>query len=291
MTTKKQHSKQQTDLSEKAKEMIAGTSIAWSKSKEEIWAELEQRMEAKHPAGKTIVMGSRRWLAVAATIALLAGVAVFMQVYTKTIGVPAGKHSTVLLPDGSNVRLNAQSAVTYKPLMWSFSRKIRFEGEAYFDVKPGKKFEVVSTIGKTTVLGTSFNIYARNNDYQVTCVTGKVIVAPKHHNETTILQPGQQAVLKQDGSLELFSGVNTSQTISWMENILNFTSVPLPKVFEEIGRQYGVVIRFPGQPDHIYTGTFKRTSDVEHALKLVCKPFNLKFTRTSEDEYTISGNQ
>ena len=31
-------------------------------------------------------------------------------------------------------------------------------------------------MAKTVVLGTSFNIYSRNTNYQVTCVTGKVRV-------------------------------------------------------------------------------------------------------------------
>jgi transmembrane sensor len=288
---KKQHIKQQSDLSEKTKRMITGTTIEWSKSKEEIWAELEQRIEAKQPAGRTVVMGTRAWLAVAATIALLTAIAVFMQVYTKTVGVPSGKHSTVILPDGSQVRLNAQSAIIFKPLMWNFSRNVRFEGEAYFEVKPGKKFEVVSAYGKTSVLGTSFNIYARNKDYQVTCVTGKVMVMQTQNNKTTILYPGQQAVIKKDGLLDVFSGVNTEQTTAWLNNILTFTSMPLPKVFEEISRQYGIVIRFPGDLDYIYTGTFKKTTPVENALNLVCKPFMLKLNRTSEDEYAISRNQ
>ena len=57
-----------------------------------------------------------------------------------------------------------------------FSRKVSLEGEAFFEVNPGKKFEVVSKFGKTIVLGTSFNIYSRNSSYQVTCMTGKVKV-------------------------------------------------------------------------------------------------------------------
>jgi len=91
--------------------------------------------------------------------------------------------------------------------------------------------------------------------------------------------------------LDVNSGVNTDQTISWLNNILNFTSTPLPKVFEEVGRQYGVVIQYPGDLDNIYTGTFKGSTNVETALDLICKPFNLNITRTSEDEYIISRNQ
>ncbi len=112
----------------------------------------------------------------AAAVALLVGISVLMQVYTKTITIPAGQHSHILLRIMSHVRLNAQTTLSYKPLLWKFSRKVSLEGEAYFEVQKGKKFEVISTNGKTVVLGTSFNIYSRNNNYQVTCVTGKVRV-------------------------------------------------------------------------------------------------------------------
>ena len=225
MTERKQHSKSKAELSEKTTEMIAGIHIAWSKSKEEIWTQLEQRIEAKQPAGKTVVMGYRAWLAVAATVILLAGIAVIMQVYTKTTRVPAGKHSSILLPDGTHIQLNAQSSVTYKPLLWNFSRKLRFEGEAYFEVEPGRKFEVISEYGKTTVLGTSFNIYARNKNYLVTCVTGRVMVTETQNNKTAVLYTGQKAVLKSDGSLNVFSGVNTEHSISWINNMLSLSLI------------------------------------------------------------------
>ncbi|MBN2272884.1 MAG: FecR domain-containing protein [Bacteroidales bacterium] len=288
MTERKQHSKSKAELSEKTTEMIAGIHIAWSKSKEEIWTQLEQRIEAKQPAGKTVVMGYRAWLAVAATVILLAGIAVIMQVYTKTTRVPAGKHSSILLPDGTHIQLNAQSSVTYKPLLWNFSRKLRFEGEAYFEVEPGRKFEVISEYGKTTVLGTSFNIYARNKNYLVTCVTGRVMVTETQNNKTAVLYTGQKAVLKSDGSLNVFSGVNTEHSISWINNMLSFTSTPLSLVFEEIGRQYDVVIRFPGNLNNTYTGTFKKSVEIENSLKVVCRPFNLSFTRISKNEYIVT---
>ena len=293
MATKKQHIKQQTDLSEKTKEMIAGTYIDWGKSKEQIWAELEQRMETKQPAGRSLFMNTGLRLAIAAAIALFVGLGLFMQLYTKTMGMPAGEHGFVFLSDDSKIHLNAQTSITYKPLLYflNFSRKVRFEGEAYFEVEPGKKFEVVSDKGKTAVLGTSFNIYSRNNDYEVTCVTGKVMVTETQNNKTIILNPGQQAALNSNGLLDVYSGVNTEQTISWLRNVLNFTSMPLPKVFEEVGRQYGVEIHFPGDLDNIYTGTFQKSTNVETVLNLICKPFNLKYTRTSNDEYIISRNQ
>jgi len=267
--------------------MIAQTTIDWGKSREQIWAELEKKMDTPQ-AVKVVILKPWIKVAIAAAFALLAGIAVFMQLYTKNIKIPAGQHSQVYLPDQSLVKLNAQSTLSYKPLLWRFSRKITFEGEAYFEVNPGRKFGVISGKGSTVVLGTKFNIYARNKEYQVTCVSGSVKVSETHGISEVILNPGQKASLGPIGTLEVQSEVNTPQTLSWLDNRFSFTSFPLPGVFEEISRQYDIVIRIPEGLDNTYTGTFNKDTAVENALHLICKPFDLTFARTSNDEYVVT---
>ena len=78
------------------------------------------------------------------------------------------------------------------------------------------------------------------------------------------------------------------QSLSWLNNKFSFTSIPLPKVFEEISRQYGIKIKVSEGIDNIYTGTFNKSTSVENVLNLVCRPFNLKFTKKSENEFIIS---
>jgi transmembrane sensor len=288
MVKKHKHIEQQSDLSKEFNEMISGTYISWEKSKEQVWPEMERKIEVSPEVRVRIMAEPWFKLAMAAVFTLLVGISVFMQLYTKTIDIPAGKHLNIYLPDNSRVHLNAQSTLSYKPLLWRFSRKIKFEGEAYFEVQKGKKFEVTSGKGKTIVLGTSFNIYSRDNDYQVTCVSGTVKVMERISKKEVLLYPGQKAEVSPGGILEIRSDVNTELTLSWLANRFSFTSEPLSKVFDEIGRQYGIIISIPGDIDYTYTGTFMRNTSVEHVLNLVCRPFNLEFTRKSEDEYIIS---
>jgi len=288
MVKKQKHIEQQPDFSREITEMISGTYIPWEKSKEQVWSELERKIEAS-PSGRIRVI-ARPWLklAMAAAFTLLVGISVFMQLYTRTINIPAGQHLNIYLPDNSQAHLNAQSTLSYKPLIWRFSRHVRFEGEAYFEVQQGKKFEVTSGKGRTIVMGTSFNIYSRDNDYQVTCVSGKVKVVERISKKKVLLHQGQKAEVSPDGIIEIKSYVNTEQTLSWLANRFSFTSEPLSKVFEEIARQYGILISIPENIDNTYTGTFMKSSSVEDVLNLVCRPFNLEFTRKSKDEYIIS---
>jgi ferric-dicitrate binding protein FerR (iron transport regulator) len=103
-------------------------------------------------------------LGIAAALLLLAGIFSLLRFYTTTKSCPAGQHLSYILPDGSSVEMNADSKITFHPLWYRFARKIDFEGEGYFEVKKSKKFEVVSESGTTEVLGTSFNIYSRDNE-------------------------------------------------------------------------------------------------------------------------------
>jgi transmembrane sensor len=272
-------------------EFFSGTYVDWGKSKEQVWLELEKRMESSEPVKVRVMVSPWIKVAMAAVFALLVGFSVFMELYTKTFVVPVAQHNISYLPDGSSVHLNAQSSISYKPLLWIFSRNVRFEGEAFFEVQKGRKFQVISDNGKTEVLGTSFDIYARDDDYDVTCITGNVKVTESKKNQAVILDPGEKATVNEEGKLIIQSGSDKEQALSWMNNKLNFTSVTLTNVFKEIERQYGVDISIPENLDDIYTGTFRIDNPLEQTLDLVCKPFNLSFTLKSKDEYIITRSE
>ncbi|MCU0471761.1 MAG: FecR domain-containing protein [Bacteroidales bacterium] len=288
---KGEKNKEQNHFSKETETMISNTHILWGKSKEEAWTELEKKIDTVPSAGKIIFFRPGMKIAMAAGIALLIGISALARFYTKTINVPMGQHAEIYLPDNSRINLNAQSTISYKPLLWKYTRTVKFEGEAYFDVMKGKQFEVISGKGKTIVLGTTFNIYSRNSDYQVTCISGKVKVSGISGNQDVILNPGQQTALNAEGTLVIQSDIDTNQTLSWLNNKLSFTSVSLRKVFEEIGRQYGVLINIPEDLEYIYTGTFIKESAVENVLNLVCRPFNLEITRKADNEYLITRNK
>ncbi len=280
------------DLPEDIQKAISGARINWSKSREEAWNELELRMHDKRPTARIIRMGrSRRLTAIAATAVVFLSIPVVAMLYTKNIRVAPGSQSEIYLPDKTFVRLNAETSLTYKPLYWMIARKVWLEGEAYFDVTKGRKFEVISNNGNTTVMGTSFDIYSREKEYQVTCISGRVRVSDNSGNHETFLGPGQQTSLSTEGGLKTATRIDTTQTISWIEGRFSFTSVPLKKVIEEIARQYGIKVILRSDSENIYTGTFKRDSSADYALNVVCRPFDLKAERKSENEYIISKSQ
>ena len=268
-------------------EFFQGVEIPFTRSREEAWAALEEKLTEK-PSGQMIKFRSRRLIfAVAATIALLAGIVSFLKFYTSSVYCPAGQHLSYELPDGSKIELNADSKIAYQPFWWKYSREVRFEGEGYFEVEKGKMFTVISETGSTEVLGTSFNIYSRDQEYKVTCLTGKVKVTSFSLAEV-VLTPEYTAQVNASGDIIMTKEMKAADSHAWINNMFSFTSRPLDLVLSEISRQYNIRITLKSPVDYFYTGFFTKNRPVEETLTLVCAPFGLTFARISENEFEIS---
>jgi len=270
---------------QRSKAFFSGGTFHWKKSNADIWETIEANIDAQ-PKARSLNFSFLKF-AVAASILVLFSVGSFLRFYSVRIETSPGQHLLAELPDRSKVDLNAQSSITYNPYWWRISRSIQLEGEAFFEVEKGKKFSVVSAKGITQVLGTSFNIYARDDAYKVTCVTGSVKVKSVT-GSVAILKPNDKAEVQSDGKINIINGIETYPEISWKKNIFLFTAAPLKMVFSEIERQYGVKIEMPLGNAALYTGNFSKDQNVEEILNYVCPALGLKYIRKSDVEYIIS---
>jgi ferric-dicitrate binding protein FerR (iron transport regulator) len=268
-----------------SRRFFAGGKFKWSKSHATVWSELDSFV-IQYP-DKKITYNFRiiQW-AVAAVFILLIGASGFMRFYSKTTTTQAGSHLALILPDRSSVNLNAQSSLTYHPYWWRFERKLNFEGEGFFEVKKGNRFTVESMLGTTQVLGTSFNIYSRDEIYRVTCITGTVKVISKTNYEL-IIKPNCKVTVHPDGKINFIQNIETLPEISWKDNTFFFTSVPVRQVFSEIERQYGITINTRINNFTFYTGNFSRNQKVEEILGYICPALGYKYIHQSEKVYYI----
>lgn len=275
-------------------ERFRGGTIPWNKSLQESWKEVEARTRMTDTAAKKekgtvsikIRMGLWQYSA-AAVIIILFALTSFMRFYSRSYITGPGENLAISLPDGSEVSLNAATTIRYNPLWWNISRKLSLEGEAYFDVVKGEVFEVLSSPGRTVVLGTSFNVLSRNGSYEVTCITGKVMVVAGGTGDEAILTPHQKAVLGETGNLKVDKEADLSSATAWKRGEFFFTSEPLDNVFSEIEIRYGISIDYRKKSDLIYTGYFKGENDIDTVMRLVCTPFGIKFEKVSEGVYRI----
>lgn len=269
-------------------ELFSRARVDWSTSKEAIFSEKFEALLSE-PKTKVVSFPSaiiRR--SVAASILVLVGLTTIAFFYSKTIDSPAGSHLTAQLPDGSTVEMNAETSLKYYPWRWYFQRKVEMEGEAFFSVKKGKKFTVESRLGETTVLGTTFNIYTRDGNYKVLCLTGKVGVSAA--GKYVLLLPNQHAEI-QSGKLVKIENISQPENIiSWRENRFIFSSVSFSEVVREIERQYGITISSDLPLSGTISVSFRKEADVDKILSMVCKPLGYSFVKNSDNNYKITGS-
>lgn len=178
------------------------------------------------------------------------------QIYTE-IRVKNGEHKKVVLPDGTNVVLNAGSYLKYPVSFMTDTRQVEMDGEAFFEVMrdENRPFVVKTKDITIKVLGTSFNVKAYQADEQliVSVRTGKVQVdLPEAMMR---LFPNEQIVLyKHNGEIQKRNEL-AGKTISWITNGLYFNRTPIRSVIRELERVYDCKIEFiPGCEfnDYIY---------------------------------------
>lgn len=265
-------------------------SVNWPVSKENVWLNMQPKLN-KPLANKAKTIPFYRhavWkYSIAASLLVFIGLTAFVRFYTKSVYSPAGQHRIAQLPDGSTAKLNAQSKLTYRPYWWPISREVHFQGEAFFKVTKGQKFTVTSSIGTTTVLGTTFNIFARKNNYKVSCLSGEVEVKHNTSDQKVVLEAGKKVIFEQKNTTPKITPALQAEDTAWIDNRFAFTAENLNAVLNEIERQYAVKINRPQKLDKEYTGNFIKTASVEKTLDLVCKPMGLYYKKTGNNEYQI----
>jgi ferric-dicitrate binding protein FerR (iron transport regulator) len=230
------------------------------------------------------------YMAAASVVILLGAFFIFRNMTTSTpptvASTQAGEQKSVTLPDGSTATLNADSRISYQADQWSNRRNVDLNGEAFFDVKKGKKFQVNTPSGNMVeVLGTSFNVYTRQKDFKVECMTGKVKLTDATKKNTLVLAPGMGSRIEA-GKLKTYK-FDKSEVSNWRKGEFQYQETPLGQVFAEIERQFNVKVAYKTDvKNRLYTGFFSN-KDLASALKFICEPMSLKYTIKNDSTKTV----
>ncbi len=224
-------------------------------------------------------------LRIAAVLVIAFGV-YFTVFYNNTIHVEtlASEKTTVELPDHSVVTLNASSEIEYSKRYWEDNRKVNLEGEAFFMVTKGKKFEVITNDGSITVVGTQFNVKQRDRFFEVKCFEGKVKVSSNGIDK--ILEKGDIYQILEGKFIERKT---VSNGPSWIESKSVFEAIPLKEVLAEVERQYNIEITYENiNTNRLFTGGFVH-DNLENALISITKPMNLTYEMSSSNLVILHG--
>ena len=187
--------------------------------------------------------------------------------------------------DGSSVLLNDGSELRFLKKNWANDRRLKLEGEAYFEVEKGAPFKVVTSKGMVEVLGTRFNVRAWEGTFSVACYEGKVRVS--HEGQSEMIEGGNEITI-QDGKMELAKPINLNRP-EWENGISRFEAEDIRVVFKELERQYNVRINIDDLADVTipFTGSFPHNK-LEKALTDICVINKLQFDFPNpEDRKTI----
>jgi len=186
-----------------------------------------------------------------------------------TLTTPRGGQYKVQLPDGTDVWLNAESAIVYPTAFTGDQRKVKVTGEVYFEVakQAGKPF-VVDVDGKAVVevLGTHFNIsaYTDEKNIKTTLLEGSVRIL--HHREMAVLRPGQQAQIA-DLEINVINNPDIETVMAWRNGVFHFNNARLDEVLRQLARWYDVDIVYEKEiPGIVFKGDLKRDLNLSQAL-------------------------
>jgi len=217
-------------------------------------------------------------LKIAALIAVILAGYLYVGSLDSKVQTKIAEKQTFLLPDDSEVALNANSTITYNKKKWTDLRELTLDGEAYFKVIKGNRFSVNTPSGIVSVLGTQFNVYARNDLFHISCYEGLVSVA---FNDTIIKLPAGSYLQVKNGILTDHTSTSKSSP-NWALGESSFSNAPIDLVLEELQRQYPIKLTANySNTNPRFTGSFTH-GDLNLALKSICDPLRLAYTIEKE---------
>ena len=223
------------------------------------------------------------FIKIAAVFAVLFAGYVFINSLETTIETQIAEKKTFLLPDESEVVLNANSTIEFNKKNWNDNRSLQMNGEAYFDVSKGNKFSIQTKEGIVSVLGTKFNVFARENNLHVKCFEGLVSIA---FNDTLIKLPaGEKLIIKGD---EIVNHSSLNKNIpSWINGESSFDNATILDVIKELELQYPIKVTSNNiDLNRRYSGSFSH-KNLNLALRLICEPLNLSFENNEKGNVTF----
>lgn len=203
------------------------------------------------------------------------------------LSAPKGHTVRLILDDQTAVLLNSGSSLEYPSRFAGSERKVRLQGEAYFQVthSASNPFFVETDRATVKVLGTTFNVksYKDEKSMTTTLIDGSVELISGGH--TVRMKPGEQANIDAPNALINKYNVDIEDYVSWTEGYFSFNNLTLNEVLESVSRWYDIedIVYGNHAQTRIY-GTFKRTKSLKELLRQLEK---ISGTRLSIKERRI----
>ncbi len=157
----------------------------------------------------------------------------------------SGEKLAIKLPDGSSVKLNSGSSITYPEFFTGNIREVELKGEGYFEVVKDENKPFIINVNKAMikVLGTSFNVNSirSSNKVVVGVKSGQVKVSNQSENVSRILNPNELVIFdNEDEQMKLQEISDQELVFGWIDQMLVFDDERVNEIFNTLSNWYGV---------------------------------------------------
>ncbi len=235
---------------------------------------------------------SRRWIAAACILGVLVTGAVVYRAYhvRSAIRTEYGQLSQQVLPDGTEVTMNANSRLQYAP-DWKTGadREVWVSGEAFFHVSKTperSRFIVHLDYVDVIVTGTRFNVVNRPGKENVMLEEGAVTLRASC-GKVINMHPGDFVAL--DKYKAENENVRPDSLMAWRKRMLFFDNTPLRDLVDIVYDQYGVRIQLAGDsPEEKTVSGILPNNNLESLLKALPATGQFEVIRQEGGAITIT---
>ncbi len=210
--------------------------------------------------------------------------------------VPYGQTQTVALSDGTIVKLNAGSRLTFPNNFQGRTREVYLKGEGFFDVTENKDkpFRVLTEHLNVEVLGTQFNVTAYNDEDKVSTVLveGKVKVSQKNkvfNNDEFIISPGQGCFYTVQTEKSIVQEIDVNNYISWKDGWFTFKDMTLLEIINRLKRYYNKNIEIEDEllANTVVSGKLMLSNDFIEVIHSLAITIEGNYRKIDEENYLI----
>ena len=206
----------------------------------------------------------------------------------------SGSINKVLLADGSIVWLKNNSTLSHPNKFSGDDRQVSFEGEALFEVAKDPEHPFIIQCGDltTTVVGTSFNIKASEENIEVMVLTGKVALTSATDKQGIVVLQEEKAVYnglkKQLAKVEAAKGEPIA-IVSGTEYDMNFNDTRMSEIIRRIEGKFNVDVSVgdPNLANCVITADFTDQS-LKRTLAIISTALAVEY-EVDDNEVKLSG--
>ncbi len=209
-----------------------------------------------------------------------------------TIIVPSQFRYHVVLEDGSEVTLNANSQLKFPIKFTGNRREVFLHGEGFFKVnKSAVPFVVTTPDLFVTVYGTRFNINTNiENMIETVLLSGSVgITSHGGHDREIMLEPSEAFIYNRRLGEGTVKKVDTGDYMAWTDGYFRCRKGTLESFTEKLATWYGVEFEYndPALKQITLTVSLEMKLDIHDILSIIESAVGVKFTKTEGGKYTI----